>query len=78
MTVDEPIPNADTPEGPAAIGRRTPPGAPRWVKVFGVIAAVVLVLFLVLLLTGGEHSPGRHFDGGEDPAPGVEHRVPHP
>jgi hypothetical protein len=35
------------------------PGVPRWVKVFGIIALVVLVLFVVLLFTGG-HGPGRH------------------
>jgi ABC-type transporter Mla subunit MlaD len=35
---------------------------PRWVKVFAIIALVVVVLFVVLLLTGrgGEHGPGRH------------------
>ncbi len=34
---------------------------PRWVKVFGLIALVVIVLFVVLLLTGrGDHGPGRH------------------
>jgi hypothetical protein len=37
-------------------------GTPRWVKVFGVVALVVLLLFVVLLLTGrgGDHGPGRH------------------
>ena len=37
-------------------------GTPGWVKVFGVIA-IVLVLLVVLLLTGvfgGEHGPRRH------------------
>jgi hypothetical protein len=32
---------------------------PRWVKVFGVVALVVLVLFVMLLLLGG-HGPSRH------------------
>ena len=31
---------------------------PRWVKVFGVLALLVLVLFVVLHLAGG--GPGRH------------------
>jgi hypothetical protein len=31
---------------------------PRWVKVFGIVAIVVLVLFVVLHLAGG--GPGRH------------------
>lgn len=37
-------------------------GPPRWVRVVAVIAAVLLVLFLVLQLTGlGEgHGPGQH------------------
>jgi hypothetical protein len=34
-------------------------GTPRWVKVFGIVAVVVVLLFVVLLLTGG-HGPGRH------------------
>jgi hypothetical protein len=33
---------------------------PRWVKVFGVIAAVVIVLLAVLLIVGGGHGPSRH------------------
>ena len=39
--------------------RQAPSGTPTWVKVAGVIAAVIILLFLILLLTGG-HSPGRH------------------
>jgi hypothetical protein len=36
---------------------------PRWVKFFAVIAVIVVVLFLVMMLTGGpgRHGPGRHF-----------------
>lgn len=34
-------------------------GTPRWVKVFGIITIVVILLFVVLLLVGG-HNPGRH------------------
>jgi hypothetical protein len=34
---------------------------PRWVKVFVIVAAVVLVLMvLAMLITGGQHGPGRH------------------
>jgi hypothetical protein len=33
-------------------------GTPRWVKVFGLIAIALVLLFVVLMLTG--HSPGRH------------------
>ena len=34
---------------------------PRWVKVFGIIAIVVAVLFVILMFAGGgRHGPGRH------------------
>ena len=39
------------------------PGAPRWVKVFGVIVAVGVLLFIVLHLTGffpGGHMSSHH------------------
>lgn len=35
-------------------------GTPRWVKVFGAIALVVVLLVIILFLAGGDHSPGRH------------------
>ena len=41
------------------------PGTPRWVKVFGIIAAAVILLFVILLHTHGPHRPGRH-NGGKD------------
>ena len=42
-----------------SIGRLA--GIPRWVKVFVVVAVVVLLLMVVaMLITGGEHGPGRH------------------
>ena len=33
-------------------------GTPRWVKVFGIIAIVLALLFVILMFTG--HGPGRH------------------
>lgn len=36
------------------------PGTPRWVKVLGLIALVLLLLFVILHLTGGgvvDHTP---------------------
>ncbi|HEX9918969.1 MAG TPA: hypothetical protein VGA87_07375 [Pyrinomonadaceae bacterium] len=33
-------------------------GTPRWVKLFGLVALVLVLLFVILMLTG--HSPGRH------------------
>ena len=37
------------------------PGTPRWVKVFALVAIVlVLLVVAVMLAIGGEHGPGRH------------------
>jgi hypothetical protein len=48
-----------------AADRGSPPGMPRWVKVSGIIVAVlVLLLVIVLLLAGGDHGPRRHLSGG--------------
>lgn len=35
-------------------------GTPRWVKVFGAVFVVVVVLFLILLFTRGAHRPRGH------------------
>lgn len=36
-------------------------GTPLWVKIFGIIALVLVLLFIILLLAGnGSHGPGRH------------------
>jgi hypothetical protein len=35
------------------------PGTPTWVKVFAIVAGIVVVLFVVLLLAG-RHGPSRH------------------
>ena len=42
------------------------PGTPRWVKVFGIIV-IVLVLLVVarMFIGGGEHGPGRHAPSGD-------------
>jgi len=40
-------------------------GVPRWVKVSGLIAAVLALLVVtVMLISGGEHGPGRHMSSG--------------
>ncbi|HEX2057517.1 MAG TPA: hypothetical protein VHI71_04030 [Actinomycetota bacterium] len=50
---------------------------PRWVKVAGIAALVVMaVVVVVMLATGGEHGPGRHLPGRDAPAghtPPVDH-----
>ena len=39
----------------------SPPAMPRWAKVFGVVALVVVLVFVVALVAGGgSHGPGRH------------------
>src|SRR4051794_19573754 len=35
---------------------------PRWVKVFGLVGVLLVLLIIVMLLSG--HSPGRHMHGG--------------
>jgi hypothetical protein len=42
------------------------PGAPRWVKVAGIIVGVLILLVVVITLIGGglgEHGPDRHTSG---------------
>lgn len=41
--------------------RSSSTGMPRWVKVFGIVlAVVVLLLAVVFLVGGGNHGPSRH------------------
>jgi hypothetical protein len=44
-------------------------GTPLWVKVFGVVALVVVFVFVVLLLAGRGHGPGRHTSASGDHPP---------
>jgi hypothetical protein len=46
---------------------------PRWVKVFGIIALVLVLLVVVIMFTGvgGEHGPGGHI-------PPIAHGVQQP
>jgi hypothetical protein len=62
MAERDPIERYDTTED-------TPP-TPRWVKVFGIIALVVILLVGIILIAGvgGEHGPGRHGGGGNTPS----------
>jgi hypothetical protein len=47
--------------------RQSAAGTPRWVKVFGIVALILVVVFVVLQLVGvgGRHGPGRHTPGGD-------------
>jgi hypothetical protein len=47
-------------EVPSEVDRRSTEGTPRWVKVFGIVAVLIVLLFVVLLIAGGPHNPGRH------------------
>lgn len=47
----------------------SPTGMPRWVKIFLIVAAVLVVLLVVgMLIGGGQHGPGRH----SSPSAGLE------
>jgi hypothetical protein len=61
--------DTDTGVGP---DRELTTGAPRWVKVFGIVVLGLAVLFVGLKLTGiGNHGPGRHGGGSGTPSSGV-------
>jgi hypothetical protein len=43
------------------------PGTPRWVKVGGIVALLMIVLVvLVMAMAGGEHGPMRHIPSAGD------------
>jgi hypothetical protein len=46
--------------------RELPPTTPRWVKVFGIITLVIILLIVIALATGlgGPHGPDRHAPSG--------------
>jgi hypothetical protein len=53
------------------ISSGTPPKMPRWVKVSGIVLIVLALLIGIMLISGGEHGPGRHIPSGE-------HSIEHP
>ncbi|WP_037733363.1 hypothetical protein [Streptomyces megasporus] len=73
MTDPSPRPGADDSPGTGA-GHAPDPGIPRWVKISGITAAALVALaVLVMLLSGGEHGPGRHLPSGAAHSPGSPH-----
>ncbi|MFE9842065.1 hypothetical protein [Streptomyces goshikiensis] len=46
---------------------------PRWLKVIAIVAAVLVALFVILLVTGGPggHGPGRHMSKAGSGASGT-------
>ena len=56
----------------AAGDRSSPPRMPTWVKVSGIVLAVLVILIiLMMLLAGGNHGPGRHMPGVQSPPIGA-------
>lgn len=47
------------------------PGLPRWVKASGIAAGILVLLFIILMIAGGDHGPGRHRSGDDTPASGA-------
>jgi hypothetical protein len=59
------------PSGRDNAGFHSATGVPRWVKVFLLTAAAIVVLRLVVMVfVGADHGPGRH-----QSAPAASHRV---
>ena len=64
-----PDPGSGDATGPDERNRGAATGTPRWVKIFGIVALVLVLLVVVLLLVGGgSHGPGRHTGGDAAPA----------
>lgn len=57
----------DTGDDPGVGPGESTTSAPRWVKVFGILVLVLVLLFAIVLLTGvgGEHGPDRHLLSGD-------------
>lgn len=75
MVDPSPYPDSNAGTG-VGIDRESTTGAPRWVYVFGIIALVVVLAFVILMLVGGgSHGPGRHTSsadpGGHTPPASV-------
>lgn len=51
------LPPTPNPDGEPDDDRGT---TPRWVYIFATVAIVVILLFVILLISGGSHTPGRH------------------
>jgi hypothetical protein len=66
----DPLRDPDPVDG-LAPGRESPPVMPRWVKVFGIIGIILVLLLILGLLTGRHHGPGRHFPGQDAPSGGA-------
>jgi len=52
-------------QSPLEPGHGSASGTPRWVKVFGIIVLVLVLLFVISLLAGVRHGPGLHTPSGD-------------
>jgi hypothetical protein len=62
-------------------GHGSPPGIPLWVKVFGIVALVLVLLVIIMLFAGGgSHGPGRHIPSSDagNHIPLIAHGVQRP
>jgi hypothetical protein len=58
-------PDPDPGVGPDRSSTTIYPGTPRWVKVFGIVALVLVLLVVIMMFAGGgRHGPGRHMPSG--------------
>jgi len=64
-TTDTPSPGRTAPTPDIPDPGEASSGTPRWVKVFGIIGVVLVLLIVVMLLTG--HGPGQHMHSGLGP-----------
>jgi len=73
MADPAPDTTGDSDETGAGAHRGDTTGIPGWVKAFGIILAVLILLFVVALLLGdgplGSHGPGRHASSGDSGGP---------
>ena len=62
--------------------RGSPPSTPRWVKVFGIIGIVLVLVVVIIMFTGvgGKHGPDRHIPSGAPSGhtPPIENGVQQP
>ena len=62
------VADMDAGDGSRLSGRESKPPTPRWVKAFAMVAAVLIVILVIGILTGqagpgGRHGPSRHVGG---------------
>lgn len=69
---------ADTDTG-VKFDRRSNPSTPRWVKAFGIVVLILILLFATLQFTGigGSHGPGNHAPSSDtQPSNRTEDHIP--